>query len=69
MAVMRKLMFGRKKKRKKRSLFKRKGFWVFTTLCLMIVGIGSYYVDKELQPYRDIAEEYDLALILSLIHI
>ena len=44
-------------------MFKRKGFWVFTTFCLMIVGIGSYYVDKELQPYRDIAEEYDLALI------
>jgi len=56
-------MFGRKKKKKKRSLFKRKGFWIFTLICLTMVGIGGYYVDKELQPYRDIANEYDLALI------
>jgi penicillin-binding protein 1A len=56
-------MFGRRKKKKKRSLFKRKGFWIFTIFCLTIVGMGSYYVDKELQPYRDIAQEYDLALI------
>ncbi len=58
-----KLMFGRRKKKKKRSLFKRKGFWIFTIICLTTVGMGSYYVDKELQPYRDIAQEYDLALI------
>ncbi len=44
-------------------MFKRKGFWLFTIFCLTIVGVGGYYVDQRLQPYREIANAYDLALI------
>lgn len=44
-------------------MFKRKGFWFFVLFCLAGAGIGAYVVDQKLEPYREIAGEYDLSLV------
>jgi len=66
-------MFGRKNKKVRLRFFKRKGFWIFCLICLLIAGIGAFVADKKLDPYREIANSYDLARLgekeeMSFIH-
>ncbi|YCM44356.1 transglycosylase domain-containing protein [Verrucomicrobiaceae bacterium 227] len=67
-------MYSRKNKKKhRRWFFKRKGFWIFTLICLILAGIGGIYANKELDPYRETASKYDLQRVgekeeMSFIH-
>ena len=66
-------MYGKKNKRARRWFFKRKGFWIFCLLCLTAAGVGAYIGNKKLDPYREIASEYDLKRVgekeeMSFIH-
>lgn len=56
-------MFGRKNKPRKPRFYKRKGFWFFCFVCLVIAGATLAVIDKELDPYRDIANDYELERI------
>ncbi len=56
-------MFGRKKRKEKPRFYKRKGFRIFVIFSLVLVALAGFIVDKKLQPYRDQANAYDLALI------
>ena len=66
-------MYGRNKKRGRRRFYKRKGFWVFCLLCLILAGGAAYYGNKQLDPYRELAAQYDLTRVgekeeMSFIH-
>jgi membrane peptidoglycan carboxypeptidase len=66
-------MYGRKNKKVRRWFFKRKGFRIFCLICLIAAGVGAYYGNKKLDPYREIAAEYDLERVgekeeMSFIH-
>ncbi|MFT6180993.1 MAG: membrane peptidoglycan carboxypeptidase [Paracoccaceae bacterium] len=66
-------MFGRRNKKVRPWFFKRKGFWIFCLICLVILGVGAFYGNKELDPYREIANAYDLERVgekeeMSFIH-
>ena len=66
-------MFEMKNKRARRWFFKRKGFWIFCLVCLILAGIGAYIGNRKLDPYRDIAKSYDLKMVgekeeMSFIH-
>lgn len=66
-------MFEMKNKRSRRWFFKRKGFWIFCLVCLILAGVAAFIVNKKLDPYRDIAASYDLKLVgekeeMSFIH-
>ena len=67
-------MLSRKnRKREKPRFFKRKGFWIFALVCLVIVGIAAFILNQKLDPYRDLAMKYDLERIgekeeMSFIH-
>ena len=66
-------MFRKKNKTGRRWFFKRKGFWLFCLVCLIIAGVGAYIGNKKLDPYRDLAAEYDLTRVgekeeMSFIH-
>ncbi|MDB4388075.1 transglycosylase domain-containing protein [Akkermansiaceae bacterium] len=50
-------------RKKKRRFYKRKGFLIFCLVCLVIGGIALVVVDKKLDPYRDIANAYELERI------
>ncbi|MDB4547415.1 hypothetical protein N9Z80_04420, partial [Akkermansiaceae bacterium] len=50
-------------RKKKRRFYKRKGFLIFCPVCLVIGGIALVVVDKKLDPYRDIANAYELERI------
>ena len=66
-------MYGTRNKRARRWFFKRKGFWIFCLLCLIAAGVAAHYGNKKLDPYREIAAEYDLTRVgekeeMSIIH-
>ena len=66
-------MYGTRNKRARRWFFKRKGFWIFCLLCLIAAGVAAHYGNKKLDPYREIAAEYDLTRVgekeeMSFIH-
>ena len=66
-------MYGTRNKRARRGFFKRKGFWLFCLLCLIAVGFAARYGDRKLNPYREIAMEYNLERVgekeeMSFIH-
>ena len=66
-------MYGTRNKRARRGLFRRKGFWLFCLLCLIAVGFAARYGDRKLNPYREIAMEYNLERVgekeeMSFIH-
>jgi len=67
-------MYSRKnRKKQKRWFFKRKGFWIFCLICLILAGIGGFHANKELDPYRETASKYDLKRVgekeeMSFIH-
>ncbi len=51
-------------KRKRPFFFKRKGFWVFVMLVIVVSGvIGAFVANEHLEPYRQRAATYDLSLI------
>ena len=56
-------MFGNKNKPRKPRFYKRKGFWIFGFVCLVIAGITLAVIDHKLDPYRDIANAYELERI------
>jgi penicillin-binding protein 1A len=66
-------MFGKRKKRRRRWFFKRKGFWIFCLFCLLLAAGAAYYGNQRLDPYRELAAEYDLSRVgekeeMSFIH-
>ena len=66
-------MYGTRNKRVRRGFFKRKGFWLFCLLCLIVVGFAARFGDRKLNPYREIAMEYNLERVgekeeMSFIH-
>ena len=66
-------MYGTRNKRARRWFFKRKGFWIFCLLCLIAAGVSAYIGNQKLDPYREIAQEYDLKRVgekeeMSFIH-
>ena len=66
-------MYGTRNKRARRGFFKRKGFWLFCLLCLIAVGFAARFGDRKLNPYREIAMEYNLERVgekeeMSFIH-
>ncbi|HBF16002.1 MAG TPA: hypothetical protein DDW37_00085, partial [Verrucomicrobiales bacterium] len=54
------MMYGTRNKRAKRRFFKRKGFWLFCLSCLIACGFAARFGDRKLDPYREIAMEYNL---------
>lgn len=56
-------MFINTNKPRKPRFYKRKGFWIFGVLCLVIAGIALAVIDSKLDPYREIANTYELERI------
>jgi len=54
------------KDRKKKRLYKRKGFWLFNLFCLVAAAVGLHVLDDYLQPYRERAQIYELERINDL---
>ena len=56
-------MVRKNRKRRRRWFFKRKGFWIFCLLCLVLAGVAVYYGNQQLDPYRELAAKYDLTQV------
>lgn len=53
-------MSGRRYKHQKPRFYKRKGFWIFCFVCLAIAGVVLSVLESKLDPYREIANDYEL---------
>lgn len=53
-------MYVIRNKPRKPRFYKRKGFWFFGLVCLVTAGISLIMVDQELDPYRELANGYEL---------
>ena len=47
-------------KKKRRWFFKRKGFWIFVSICFLIAVIAAWVGWEQLQPYKERAEDPEL---------
>ena len=66
-------MSGQENKKLRRSFFKRKGFWIFCLICLILLVAVGVIGNIMLEPYREIANDYDLERVgekeeMSFIH-
>lgn len=53
-------MFVIRNKPRKPRFYKRKGFWIFCFVCLAIAVVSLAALDRKLDPYREISDEYEL---------
>ncbi len=66
-------MFGRENKKVRPWFFKRRGFWIFCAICLLVLVLVAVIGNAKLDPYRDIANSFDLERVgekeeMSFIH-
>ena len=52
-------MIGRENKKIRPWFFKRRGFWIFSLICLVLLVLVAIIGNAKLDPYRDIANDYE----------